>query len=115
MVPIVEESDLLREDQHATASVPQTIEHSTHNETGGKWLIQVGAFAKEKTAHIYMQKLQKKYATLANAKAVLTSVSKDNGVIFRARFTGLTSPDARKTCTALKNNGKQCIMLSGDI
>ena len=119
MIPIMSKEDFsltaTKAPMDITEDAKAILAASTPKKNEGGWLLQVGAFAKKATADSYIDSLRQKYDVLTSAKSELDTAPKGKDTIFRARFTGLSSEDARKTCVSLKEKGKQCIMLSENL
>ncbi len=78
----------------------------------GPYQIQVGAFANQSEAFDRLTKVSVTAASLlAGHEAVTLEFSKNNRIWYRARFAGFEEPKAKLTCTNLKKQKIDCLVL----
>jgi D-alanyl-D-alanine carboxypeptidase len=79
----------------------------------GTWSIQIGAFKTQEDAQRRLDEAVKAGVdSLAGKKGVTLTHSKDDTVIYRARFAGFDRVSAQRTCTALSRKSINCYALA---
>jgi len=79
----------------------------------GGWAVQVGAFANEGLASAATQSARgQAREVLATAHTVVAGVRQPNGVLYRARLTGLSRDGAIHACERLARSRTNCMVVS---
>jgi D-alanyl-D-alanine carboxypeptidase len=79
----------------------------------GTWSIQVGAFNTQADAQRRLDEAVKAGVdSLAGKKGITLTHSKDDTVIYRARFAGFDRASAQRACTALSRKSINCYALA---
>jgi D-alanyl-D-alanine carboxypeptidase (penicillin-binding protein 5/6) len=76
---------------------------------GGKWMVQVGSFARRSDARQQLAIVEKKFGK--HFDDARPAAEKDDGK-YRARFSGFTEQEARDACRALKAKRQPCQVMS---
>jgi cell division septation protein DedD len=90
---------------------PASAETLPAHSGGGSWAIQVGAFASEGDARHAADSAR---GSVGDAHSTVGSVKVPHGVMYRARFVGLSRDSAVQACEKLSHGRKNCIVLSPD-
>ncbi len=80
------------------------------SDSGGKFLIQVGAFRQKSLAQQELKRITRKFSgQVAEAEGQVQSAASGE---YRARFAGLSGPAARAACSSLKSAGQVCVVIA---
>ncbi len=83
--------------------------------SSGQWAIQVGAFANQGQAQTALsQARDQARSELSVGRTAVGSVKQKNGLLYRARMTGLSKDTAVQACEKLARSRMNCIVLSPD-
>ncbi len=74
----------------------------------GDWIIQIGAADNAAKANSLLIRAKAGDRTLASARPITEKFKKGGDVFYRARFAGLDSATASRTCRTLKRSGIPC-------
>ena len=87
-------------------------EEASEAETGGGWMIQVGATPTLAEANTLLARAKgQSRGGLAAARPLTEKVQKGHATLFRARFAGLEAAKADALCRSLKRSGLSCIAM----
>jgi hypothetical protein len=79
----------------------------------GPWAIQVGAFANQGVARSALATAQDRArAELAVARPFVSGIKQGNGVLYRARMTGMSRDTAIQACEKITHTRSTCVVLS---
>ncbi len=84
-------------------------ENSIDSASLDNWAIQVGAFSYWINAKNAARDAAKKLGIVMDAKVIISSISKNNNQLYRARLGGFTEKSARRSCYFLQKNGDKCV------
>lgn len=81
----------------------------------GQWAIQVGAFTNQAQAQTALSRARDQArAELSIGRSVIGQVKQSNGLLYRARMSGLSKDTAIQACEKLSRGRQSCIVLSPD-
>jgi hypothetical protein len=78
----------------------------------GQWAIQVGAYSNEHQAHAALGMAREHAPELAIAHTSVSGVHQGRGLLYRARWTGLSREAAVQACGRLTHGRTSCMVLS---
>lgn len=83
--------------------------------SSGQWAIQVGAFSNQDLARTALSQARGKATSeLSVGRTYVGSVRQKNGLLYRARMTGLSKDTAVQACEKIARGRMNCIVLSPD-
>lgn len=92
---------------------PMPVQRPAQKMTKSGWTIQIGAFVRKGDAMRLLDKTQLKARSILAGKAGFTTThTRNDKVIYRARFAGFTKLSALNTCRALKQHDIGCYTLA---
>ncbi|MFQ5563503.1 MAG: D-alanyl-D-alanine carboxypeptidase [Parvularculaceae bacterium] len=76
------------------------------------WSVQIGAYSSKTLAQRELEAAAAKGGLDDQARSILPARDGEGAQIYRARFTGLSEPDARDICKGLKQKDLACFVVS---
>ncbi|MDX1737492.1 MAG: D-alanyl-D-alanine carboxypeptidase family protein [Alphaproteobacteria bacterium] len=77
------------------------------------WSVQVGAYSKKRNAHqaAGLAAVHVRYVS-SKAEILVQEIGNMNKKLYRARLTGLNEQEAKESCTLLKSNNLNCLIVA---
>lgn len=77
------------------------------------WNVQIGAYSSKAMAQAELEEAIVKGALTGRARAVIPTTRSDGATLYRARIVNLSEIEAAAACSALKDKGISCFVVSG--
>jgi len=97
---------------NAPVLAPPTIREAPGELAGGpEWSVQVGAFSRYAQAHLAVSRATKAVPELSSSPVSIQRDDMTRSNLYRARISGLSESEARKSCRTLKRKKLDCLAL----
>lgn len=100
-----------REEARPAAATPTRSTRRAAADTGGDWIVQVGAFGSEGDARARIGEVVRRFDRHFDASD--GSVARASSQAWRVRFAGYSEPAARAACAALSARREPCMVVAG--
>lgn len=96
-----------------TSNITPLRAHYTTTKQGNVWAVQIGAFSQEQHAQNAATATRMDVRlNLGAATPLIMPVQRTNGIVYRARLTGIPHAKAIKVCKTLAASGRSCLVVA---